>query len=112
MRPLNAYVFVKELQNNGDVTPAGIKLPDTLNLPYEIGAVIAVGEGIPLPDGTLRPHVVKPGNLVAYHANSGVPFQVMFEAGRESCRFLLGDNIFAVLEENCIEEIPEEGEKH
>jgi co-chaperonin GroES (HSP10) len=42
MRPLNGYVFVKEVQNNGDVTPAGIKLPDTLELQYEIGAVLSV----------------------------------------------------------------------
>ncbi len=112
MRPLNSYVFVKEVQNNGDVTPAGLKLPDTLSLAYEIGAVLSVGEGVPLPDGTIRPHAVQPGNLVAYHANSGIPFQVMFEAGRESCRFLLGDNIFAVLNENCIEDEPEKATTH
>jgi hypothetical protein len=36
----------------------------------------------------------------------------MFDGGRESCRFLLGDNIFAVLDENCIEEVPEPAAKH
>ena len=108
MRPLYQNVFVKELQNNGNTTPEGIVLPETIELQYEIGAVIAVGEGTPLPDGGFRPPIVKPGNLVAYHAGSGVRVMV----GADACRLVLESNIIAVLEENCVEEVPEEAAKH
>ncbi len=89
MRPLNGYVLVKELQNNGSTTPEGIVLPDTLDLAYEIGAVVAVCGG---------ESIAAEGNLVAYHANAGV--RIMIEGSY--CRWVLESNLLAVLEEDCM----------
>ena len=103
MRTLNNNILVKELQNNGDVTPEGVILPETLKLGYEIGVVITVSEPVYSddPGATYKP-MVQAGNLVAYHANSGVPVMI----GGEACRFVMEGNILAVLEENVIEEAP------
>ena len=38
------------------------------------GLVIAVGEGTTLPDGTVRPLQIKPGDVVLFTHNSGINF--------------------------------------
>lgn len=93
MRMLNKYVLVQEIQNNGEITPGGVVLPETLEQQYELGAVAAVDEA---EDANGNPvSRLKVGNLVAYHANSGVRFRV----DNHGCRFLLEANVMAVLEE-------------
>lgn len=94
MRTLNNYVLLKELQNNGDVTPEGVILPETIKLQYEIGLVITTHE---------NNSSVETGNLIAYNANSGV--RIMMEG--QSCRFILEGNIIAILQENALEEAVE-----
>lgn len=112
MRVLNNNILIKELQNNGNTTPEGVIMPDTIKLGYEIGAVIAVSEAAIEDPASMtleqkvqllekRPNV-REGNLIAYHANSGV--RIMLEG--EACRFILEGNVLAVLEENVIEGAP------
>jgi co-chaperonin GroES (HSP10) len=83
--------------------PGGVIIPEAIEQQYEIGAVIATHD---CKDADGNPATrVKAGNLVAYHANSGVRFRV---EGR-GCRFILESNILAVLEEAPMSEVsPEE----
>ncbi len=102
MKTLNGNILVKELQNNGSVTPEGVILPDSLELPYEIGAVIVVHAGTERADGSVREPMVRPGNLIAYRANAGT--RIMIPGGEDggmlSCRFVAEGFIIAILEDD------------
>jgi co-chaperonin GroES (HSP10) len=96
MRVLNYNVLIKEIVNNGETTPEGVIVPETIKQGYEIAVVVAPWED----EGGEQKPKVKAGNLIAYHANSGI--QIRIE--NEPCRFIMEANILAVLKEDIIGE--------
>jgi co-chaperonin GroES (HSP10) len=106
MRALYDNVIVKELQRNGDTTPEGVILPETIKLQFEVGLVVDVGPGRVLPDGTMNKPMVAVGNVVAYPAGIGIAMTVQ----GQPCRWLSAGVFFAVLEEDALAD--EEETKH
>ena len=97
IRPMGSYIMIKELENNGDVTPEGVVIPEAIQRGYELGAVVETHDGQPMPDGTIRESALRQGNLVAYTAGAGVPMHI----GGLGFRFIFESNVVAVLEEDC-----------
>ncbi len=54
-----------------DAEKSTIETPDQAKSEPVTGVVLAVGEGRILPDGTLRPLAVKPGDFVLFGAYAG-----------------------------------------
>ncbi len=54
-----------------DKTPGGIILPDAAKPKPKTGTVLAVGPGVELPDGSVRPLCVKAGDTILFTNYSG-----------------------------------------
>ena len=65
IRPLHDRVVVKRLPEQTK-TAGGIIIPDTAKEKPSEGEVVAVGNGITLPDGTVRPLDVQVGDKVLF----------------------------------------------
>ena len=70
VRPLHDKVLVK-VQEAEEKTKGGIIIPDTAAEKPQEGKVIAVGTGIILPDGNIKPLDVKKGDKILF-GNYGV----------------------------------------
>jgi len=70
IRPLHDRLVVKRLEES-QTTPSGIVLPDNAKEKPSKGEVIAIGEGKPLDNGTVRPLAVKAGDKVLFGKYSG-----------------------------------------
>lgn len=69
-KPLYDKLLVR-LMPVDEKTPGGIHIPDTARERPRQGLVLEVGEGRVLDDGTLRPLIVKPGEVVMFGKYSG-----------------------------------------
>lgn len=94
MRPMNSNILIATMQQREE-EHLGITIPNTIKLGYGVGIVVAVHEGTALPDGTVIPCKLAVGNMVAYHANSGVEYI----AKGQPCRLMAETYIIAVLQE-------------
>ena len=72
-RPLYDRVLVSRLAAS-ETTKGGIIIPDTAKEKPVEGKVIAVGTGLPLENGTVRPLAVKEGDTVVFNKWSGKEF--------------------------------------
>jgi len=70
VRPLHDKVLI-ELLEAEEKTKGGIIIPETAKEKPQEGKVIAVGTGIILPDGTIKPLDVKKGDRILF-GNYGV----------------------------------------
>ena len=70
IKPLYDKVLVKRIVED-EKTAGGIIIPDSSKEKPQIGKVIAVGSGRPMPNGTLAPLEVKVGDKVYFGKYSG-----------------------------------------
>ncbi len=75
VRPLHDKVLV-ELVEAEEKTKGGIIIPETAKEKPQEGKVIAVGTGIILPDGTIKPLDVKKGDKILFGAYGVQPISV------------------------------------
>ena len=75
VRPLHDKVLV-ELIEAEEKTKGGIIIPETAKEKPQEGKVIAVGTGIILPDGTIKPLDVKKGDKILFGAYGVQPIKV------------------------------------
>lgn len=57
-------------------SPGGVHIPEVARERPRQGLVLEIGEGFMLPDGTLRPLVVKPGQIVMFGRYSGTEIKL------------------------------------
>lgn len=69
-RPLHDHVIVTRAKAD-DVSKGGIYIPPTAQEKTSEGVVVAVGTGIVLENGTVRPLDVKPGDKVLFDKYAG-----------------------------------------
>ena len=69
-RPLHDHVIVTRVKAD-EVSKGGIFIPPTAQEKTTEGVVVAVGTGIVLEDGTVRPLDVKPGDKVLFDKYAG-----------------------------------------
>jgi chaperonin GroES len=75
VRPLHDKVLV-ELVDAEEKTKGGIIIPETSKEQPQEGKVIAVGTGIILPDGTIKPLDVKKGDKILFSKYGVQPITV------------------------------------
>ncbi len=75
IRPLHDRVIIKRMEEER-TSPGGIVIPDTAAEKPIQGEVIAVGNGIHLENGEVRPLDVKKGDKVLYGKYSGTEVKV------------------------------------
>jgi len=75
VRPLHDKVLI-ELVNAEEKTKGGIIIPETAKEQPQEGKVIAVGTGIILPDGTIKPLDVKKGDKILFSKYGVQPITV------------------------------------
>ncbi len=69
-RPLHDRVLVRRIEED-QKTAGGIIIPDTAKEKPMQGEVLAVGQGVTLENGSVRPLDVKPGDTVLFGKWSG-----------------------------------------
>ncbi len=74
IQPLGERVLVKPMPSE-EVTKSGIVIPDTAKEKPQQGAIIAVGPGRLLDDGSRSDIEVKVGDIVLYAKYSGTEFK-------------------------------------
>lgn len=92
IRPLHDRVIIKRLAEESK-TAGGIIIPDTAKEKPSEGEVIAVGNGITMQDGTLRPLEVKVGDKVLFGKWAATEVKV----GSEEMLVMKEDDIIAVI---------------
>lgn len=75
VRPLHDKVLI-QTQEADETTKGGIIIPETAVEKPQEAKVIAVGTGIILPDGTIKPLDVKKGDKVLISKYGGTPITV------------------------------------
>ena len=75
VRPLHDKVLI-ELLDAEEKTKGGIIIPETAKEQPQEGKVIAVGTGIILPDGTIKPLDVKKGEKILFSKYGVQPITV------------------------------------
>jgi len=70
-RPLHDKVLV-QLIDAEEKTKGGIIIPETAKEKPQEGKVVAVGTGVILPDGTIKPLDVKKGDKILFRKYAGV----------------------------------------
>jgi chaperonin GroES len=75
IRPLHDRVIVKRLEEER-TSPGGIVIPDTATEKPIQGKVVAVGKGMILEDGNVRPLDVKVGDKILFGKYSGTEVKV------------------------------------
>ena len=93
LNPLFDRVLIKRVEDE-KTTPGGIIIPDNAKGKTQLGAVISVGKGKVLNDGTIRPVQLKKGDTVLFGKFSGT--DVKFD-GAEYL-ILKEDEVLGVLE--------------
>ncbi len=92
LKPLYDRVVVKPIEAD-EVSAGGIVIPDNAKEKPTKGEVIAIGEGKPLDNGSLRAPKVKVGDKVIYGQYSGSAYK---HEGTEY-KIVKEDDILAVL---------------
>ena len=92
IRPLHDRVIIKRLEEER-TSPGGIVIPDSATEKPIKGEIVAVGEGKPLDNGSVRALKVKTGDKVLFGKYSGTEVKV------DGTEYLVvrEDDIFAVL---------------
>ena len=93
IRPLYDRVIVKRLENE-QMSAGGIIIPDTAQEKTQIGAVMAVGSGKLLNDGSIRALQVKQGDKVVFGKYSGTEIK----HGNDELLVLREEELLAVVE--------------
>lgn len=75
VRPLYDRVLVQRLDTE-ETTKGGIIIPETAKEKPQEGKVVATGNGIILPDGTVKPLDVKKGNKILFSKYGGTEINV------------------------------------
>lgn len=70
-RPLHDKVLI-QLIDAEEKTKGGIIIPETAKEKPQVGKVVAVGTGIILPDGSIKPLDVKKGDKILFRKYGGV----------------------------------------
>ena len=92
-----------------DVTDGGIVIPDTAKIPQNRAVVEKVGPGLELENGSLKPLVFAPGDVVFYQKFAGAWLML---AGKERL-MLMSDEIQARLPADVVTLVTHpEGEQH
>ncbi|OPX21259.1 MAG: co-chaperone GroES [Planctomycetales bacterium 4484_113] len=74
--PAPGRVVIKPLEEEQNVTPGGLVIPDSAKERPVLGEVVAVGEGRLLDNGERAPVFVKPGMKVLYSKYAGTEFKI------------------------------------
>jgi len=74
--PAPGRVGIKPLEEEQNVTPGGLVIPDSAKERPVLGEVVAVGEGRLLDNGERAPVFVKPGMKVLYSKYAGTEFKI------------------------------------
>jgi len=93
IRPLYDRIIVRRVEAE-TMTKSGLYIPDTAKEKPIEGEVIAVGNGKPVEDGTIRPLEVKAGDRVLFGKYSGTEIKL---DGQEHL-ILREDEVLAVIE--------------
>ena len=93
MRPLENHVIVEKTKAK-EVTESGIIIPDKAREKMQSGIVLAVGRGLSLPDGEIRPMEVKVGDTILFGKYAGYELQI---EGKD-VTIMDSDDISAVIE--------------
>lgn len=75
VRPLHDKVLIQVLDAE-EKTKGGIIIPETAAEKPQEGKVVAVGTGIILPDGSIKPLDVKKGDKILFSKYGGTPISV------------------------------------
>jgi len=75
VRPLHDKVLI-QLVDTEEKTKGGIIIPETAKEKPQEGKVVAVGTGIILPDGTIKPLDVKKGDRILFRKYGGIDISV------------------------------------
>jgi len=94
IRPLQDRVIVKRIREE-EKTKGGIFIPDTAKEKPIEGKVVAVGNGIVMKDGKVRPLDVKKGNRVLFGKYSGTEVKI----DGEEHLIMREEDILAVIED-------------
>ncbi len=92
VRPLHDRILVKRIEA-GEQIRGGIVLPDTAKEKPQEAEVIAVGEGKPLDNGSVRALDVKAGDKILFGKYSGTEIKI----DGEDRLVLREDKIFGIL---------------
>ena len=93
-KPLHDRVLVQR-DKTEEVTPGGIIMPENAQRKSFEGTVLAVGKGVRLKDGTIRPLDVKKGDRVAFGRYKGSESRAM----EAEMLILREDDLLGVFEE-------------
>lgn len=85
--------LVVELFALGEISKGGLLIPQIAkaSTPYRFGKVLEAGPGRHAVDGTLVPTSSKPGDIVAFAKNQGVPFPLDDDNGVEQEYLLISE---------------------
>lgn len=75
VRPLYDRVLVQRLDTE-ETTKGGIIIPETAKEKPQEGKVVATGNGIILPDGSVKPLDVKKGNKILFSKYGGTEISI------------------------------------
>lgn len=78
LRPLADNILVKRFKKE-TITAGGIHVPESSQDKTQTGAVIAVGEGRLMTDGTIRPLKIMIGDTVVFGKYSGTDVEISGE---------------------------------
>ena len=92
VRPLHDKVLV-ELVEAEEKTKGGIIIPETAKEKPQEGKVVAVGTGIILPDGTIKPLDVKKGDKILFRKYGGIEISL----DGEDYLIVMEDEILAIV---------------
>ncbi len=93
VRPLHDKVLIQRLDSE-ETTAGGIIIPDAAQEKPKEGKVIAIGKGIMLPNGTVKPLDVKKGDKVLFTPYGGAEISI----DGEEYLILREDEIVAVID--------------
>ena len=94
VKPLHDKVLVKRI-DAPEKTKGGIIVPDTATEKPQEGKVVAVGTGIIMPDGSVKPLDVKKNDKILFTKYGGTELTVE----GEDCIILRDDEIREVIEQ-------------
>ena len=93
IRPLQDRVIVRRMEEE-TTSPGGIVIPDSAAEKPSRGEVVAVGNGLVLDNGEVRPLDLKPGDKVLFGKYSGTEVKV----DGEDLLVMKEDDVMAVFE--------------
>ena len=93
IRPLQDRVIIKRMEEE-KTSPGGIVIPDSATEKPIKGEVVAVGNGLVLDNGEIRPLDLKVGNKVLFGKYSGTEVKL----DGEELLVMKEDDVMAVLE--------------